>query len=216
MFKKVAITTIALIMTATLSSNAQTIKLPAPQTTGGMALSEAIATRHSTREFDPTRQLSEQQIADLLWSGAGVNRAESGMRTNPTAMNSQEIDLYLFTSEGVYLYDAKANAIEKKADGDHRMLIAGNEQFKQDFVMDAPVAVVMVADLSRFERKADRNASMATLDGGIVCENICLYCSAAGLATVPRVTMDTDGIKALLGLGEQHLVLINNPVGYAK
>lgn len=217
MFKKIAIIVTSLIMTANLSScAAQTISLPSPQTKGGMSLAEALATRHSTREFDASKQLTEQQISDLLWSGAGINRPESKMRTNPTAMNTQEIDLYLFTKDGVYLYDPEGNLLDKKADGDHRALIAGNKQFTQDFVMDAPVSVVVIANLDKFENKSDFNADMATLDAGIACENMLLYCEAAGLATVPRVTMDGPAIRQLLNLPESHLVLINAPVGYAK
>ena len=203
-------------MSITMDLQAQQVALPAPQTTGGMPLNEVLASRHSVREFDSTRSLSAQQISDLLWAGAGVNRPESGMRTNPTAMNTQEVDLYLFTTDGVYLYDAKKNVLEKKTDGDFRALVAGNKQFTQDFVLDAPVSVVFVADVSRFEQPADRNATMATIDAGIACENVCLHCTSAGLATVPRVTMDPEGIKALLNLDDNHLVVINTPVGYAK
>lgn len=195
---------------------AQTIELPAPDTRGGKSLAEAIAQRHSTREFDPKREISGQQMSDLLWSAAGVNRPESGMRSNPTAMNTQEIDLYVFTADGVYLYNALANTLEKRADGDHRALVAGNSKFTQDFVLDAPISVVMVADLGRFETPSDFNHTMAAIDAGIVSENICLYCSAAGLATVPRVTMDAEGIKKLLKLSDAHVPFINNPVGYAK
>jgi hypothetical protein len=57
---------------------------------------------------------------------------------------------------------------------------------------------------------------MAAVDTGIVCENINLFCSAAGFSTVPRATMDSKGISALLNLNENQIPLINNPVGYTK
>ena len=217
MFKSVVSIIATLFMTTTLNTQAQTtIELPAPLTSGGMSLAEALSQRHSTREFDPAKELTSRQISDLLWSAAGINRPESGMRTNPTALNTQEIDLYLFDKDGVYLYDPKANTLVRKAEGDHRALVAGTKAFSQDFVLDAPVSVVLIADLGRFERKGDFNAMMAAMDAGIVSENICLYCSAAGLATVPRATMDKGGINKLLGLSDEHVPMLNNPVGYAK
>lgn len=217
MKRVILIAFLILIMTMNNTTMAQnTIKLPAPATTGGMPLNEALATRHSVREYDSTRLLTDQQLSDMLWCAAGVNRPDSKMRTNPTAMNTQEIDLYLFTAEGVYLYDPFANTLEKKAEGDHRSLVAGNAQFTQDFVMDAPVSVVMVADVARFETPAQRNTAMACIDAGIVSENICLYCASEELATVPRVTMDAEGIQTLLGLPATSMPIINNPIGYAK
>ena len=195
---------------------AQGNQLPQPMNNGGMALSEALDQRHSVREFARGRDVSLQTLSNLLWSAAGINRPETGMRTNPTAMNSQEIDLYVFSCDGVYLYNYKDNRLDKKADGDHRALVAGTKEFSQDFVLDAPFSVVMIADLTRFEHKADRNLSMAMIDGGIVSQNINLFCTANGLATVPRVTMDSDGIRALLALPETSVPVINNPVGYAK
>ena len=200
----------------TMNMTAQTIKLPEPVKTGGMPLSEAIANRHSVREYDTEKTLDRQQLSDMLWSAVGINRPESGMRSNPTAMNSQEIDVYVFDKEGVYLYDPKANELVKKADGDHRALVAGTAAFSQDFVLDAPVSLVMIADLGRFENKGPAINLCAALDAGIVSENVNLFCSANGLATVPRLTMDAEGIKKLLGMSDNHLPLINNPVGFAK
>ena len=200
----------------TTTATAQNIALPTPQTTGGLSLAEALAHRHSTREFDASRTLTPQQLSDLLWSAAGINRPEDGKRTNPTALNSQEIDLYVFDSNGVYLYDPKANSLELKVADDHRALVAGNKAFSQEFVLEAPLSVVMIADLGRFERQDPRIAMMAAMDAGIVSENICLFCSANGLATVPRATMDGAAIISLLGLTDSHLPLLNNPVGFAR
>ena len=154
--------------------------------------------------------------SNLLWSAAGINRPEEGKRTNPTALNTQEIDIYVFTPEGVYLYDFKDNSLRIKAEGDHRALGAGTKAFSQDFVLEAPVSLVLVANVGKFERKNDFNPMMAMADAGIVSQNINLFCAANGLATVPRASMDGDGIRALLNLDASFLPALNNPVGYAK
>ena len=116
-------------------------------------------------------------------------------------------------------YDAKANKLIKKADGDKRELMAsngGNAGFKQDFVLNAPVSLLMVIDYDKFGSSDEKATMMCCVDAGNVSENINLYCQAVGLATVPRATHDTNSIKALLGLTDKQLPIMNNPVGYAK
>lgn len=196
---------------------AQTV-LPAPtHAADGMSLDGALQQRHSIREYDPSRAIDLQTLSNLLWSAAGINRAETNMRTNPTALNSQEIDLYVFNADGVSLYDFKNNALVTVAEGDHRQLLTGLPGgFSQDFVLDAPVSVVMIINLNKFEIPADKGLLMGFTDAGIVSQNINLFCAANGLATVPRATMDSDGIRRLLGLDEHYVPALNNPVGYAK
>lgn len=189
---------------------AQEVSLPAPQKDYGCDFGKAVADRHSTRSFDASKQLSEQQLSNLLWAAAGVNRP-NGYRTNPTAMNRQEIDVYVFTKDGVCLYLPSDNSLRKVAEGDHRQLVAA----QQAFVTSAPVSLVLVANVDKLGEMNQRNLMMASVDAGIVCENINLFCSANGLATVPRASMDAEGIKKLLNLSETQIPIMNNPVGYA-
>ncbi len=199
-----------LILSASTAMNAENINLPAPEMKGGLPVNQALAERHSTREFDSARTLSLQTVSNLLWATCGINRPESGLRTNPTARNFQEVDAYWFDANGVYLYDWKNNVLIEVAKGDHRSLVAGTEQFKQDFVLDAPASVVIVAD------SAKAGLTAALIDAGIACSNINIFCAGNGLATVPRMTMDVNGIQTLLSLPETTLPIMNNPVGYAR
>ena len=192
-----------------LSVSAQDISLPAPDLSEkSMSVVEALKTRHSVREFDATKELSNQQISNLCWAAFGKSR-DDNHRTAPTAMNRQEIRLFVFTKAGVYEYDAKANKLIKKADG-------GNAGFKQDFVLNAPVSLLVVIDYDKFGSSDEKATMMCCVDAGNISENINLYCQAVGLATVPRATHDTNSIKALLGLTDKQLPIINNPVGYAR
>lgn len=52
------------------------------------------------------------------------------------------------------------------------------------------------------------------MDAGYVSQNICLACTALGLATVPRASMDKEQLKSALGLDGQQVLMINHPVGY--
>ena len=196
-------------------TNAQDINLPAPDfSQSSTSTIEALKTRHSVRSFT-NKELTNQQLSNLCWAACGQSRDAQHI-TAPTAMNKQEIRLFVFTKNGAFEYIAKDNKLVKKADGDHRSLIAGGKQFKQDFVMDCPVSLLMVIDFEKFGSQDSHAQMMGCVDAGIVSENINLYCQSVGLATVPRATHDTEGLKALLGLGDKQLPILNNPVGFEK
>jgi len=93
-------------------------------------------------------------------------------------------------------------------------LTAPTAMNRQEFAKSAPVSLVIVADMDKFKSNDRRAQTMVSVDAGIVCQNINIYCEAVGLVTVPRATMDHDAIRKLLGLNENQIPLLNNPVGY--
>lgn len=201
----------AAMIAVSMSSMAQDIKLPAPNTEKkSTTVVEALKTRHSTREF-ATTALSNQELSDLCWAACGMSR-DDNHRTAPTAMNRQEIRLFAFLKNGVYEYNAKTNTLIKKADGDQRNLIGQ----RQASINDAPVSLLMVIDYDIFGSTDEHAMYMTCIDAGIVSENINLYCQSVGLVTVPRAMMDTEGIRKLLKLTDKQLPILNNPVGYPK
>lgn len=212
-----------LTMATTLIMTAQERKLPAPSFNGGMPMNEVVANRHSVREFDSTREISDSTLGQLLWMTAGINRPKaapnppgtSANRSNPTALNRQEIRLFVFDKKGVWEYRPSSHSLTLAMEGDHRNLIAGSKAFSQDFVLEAPVCIVFVADMANLPED-DRTNAMAFVDAGIACENLNLACVSEGIATVPRATMDVDGISKLLGLTSLQIPVMNNPIGYAK
>lgn len=186
------------------------IKLNAPDKTRGTSVMKALSDRHSVREF-ASRELKLQDLSDLLWAANGVNRSD-GKRTAPSALNKQDIDIYVIMAKGAYLYKPSEHVLEQIAAGDHRDAVAG----AQDFVEDAAVCLVLVTDLSRFGSVDDHTLLMGTIDAGLVSQNINIFCSAVGLNTVPRVSMDQAKLKRILKLKDSQRLIMNNPVGYAK
>lgn len=211
---KILFTTLLIALTCA-AVKGQNISLPRPDMEGGMPVNKALAMRHSTREFDASRNLDLQTVANLLWATCGINRPDKGLRTNPTARNFQEIDAYWIDANGAYLYDFKRNELVEVAKGDLRGLIAGGNGFRQDYVLDAPGVVLIVVDSAKLPQ-GPGSETMALIDAGIACENINLFCAGNGLATVPRMSMDVAGIKEALSLPDTSLPVMNNPVGYAK
>lgn len=187
------------------------IVLPPPHTTGGMPLREALAARHSTREFGPAA-LPPQALGDLLWAAFGVNRPDSGRRTAPSAKNWQEIDVYVATEAGVYLYDAPAHALRPVLAGDRRADTGG-----QPFVATAPVNLVYVADDARTGQSTpEERALYSAADAAFIAQNVYLFCAAEGLGCVVRGWVDREALAAAWGLRPQQRVILAQTVGYPK
>lgn len=204
------ILTVLLFITAMHAQELKKIQLNNPDKNRGSSVMKALSDRRSDRAY-ADKALSLQDLSDLLWAANGINRPD-GKRTAPSALNKQDIDIYVIMKEGAYLYDAKSNSLQPIAKGDHRGAVAGG----QDFVKTAPVSLVLVSDLSRFGKITDHVKLMAAVDAGCVSQNINIFCSAVGLATVPRASMDMNALKQILKLTENQLPLMNNPVGYFK
>lgn len=188
------------------------ITLLKPDKSLDVSLMQALSERKSQREF-ADKPLSLEDLSSLLWAANGINR-EDGRRTAPSAVNAQDIDIYVCLANGAYLYNAKQNQLVRVCTNDLRQAVAGRQP------MAAPVFLVLVADVSRYpERMASQRQlveSFACMDAGYVSQNICLYCSAAKLATVPRASMDKEALAKALNLTDSQFPVLNNPVGYMK
>lgn len=196
-----------------MSMNAQKpIKLNAPNKSRGTTVMKALSERHSVRDFS-SKELNLQDLSDLLWAANGINRSD-GKRTAPSAMNKQDVDIYVIMKSGAYLYDAKIHTLKPVVTKDLRGDVAGG----QDFVKVAPVSLVLVSDISRFGSMASKemNTIMGAVDVGTVCQNINLFCAATGLITVPRASMEKEALKQSLKLTDNQILIMNNPVGYPQ
>ncbi|NLK48113.1 MAG: SagB/ThcOx family dehydrogenase [Bacteroidales bacterium] len=200
---KTKILSIILISIGYCSMNAQEIKLPAPDRSGGQPLMKSLNERKSTRSFSE-KDLSDQQLSDLLWAANGFNREDK--RTAPTAMDRQELELYVISKKGVYFYNAKEHKLTLVKGGDHRKS-AG----LQDYVYDAPLNIMIVADM---DKAASQQYSYTNC--GYISQNIYLYCASEGLATVARGSFDKEELHGLLQLSKSQEVLLAQTVGFPK
>ena len=186
------------------------IILPSPQQQGGLPLMEALSKRHSAREFLPDA-LPLKLLSDLLWTAYGINRPEGG-RTAPSALNAQEIDVYVALPEGAYLYDAEKHTLNLVVASDMRRVTG-----YQDFVDEAPLDLVYVADHARMGMvPVERRESYASVAAGAIAQNVYLFSASSGLSTVIRAWLDRSAIADALGLTHDQQVLLSQTVGYAK
>ena len=187
------------------------IKLPSPQMEGGRPLMEVLKDRHSSREFSP-EELPLQILSNLLWAGFGINRPDSGKRTAPTAVNWQNIDIYVALSKGLFLYNAKENILVPVLEEDIRAATG-----TQTFVKDVPVNLVYVADFSRIPRGTEEDKNFySAAHTGFISQNVYLYCASEGLATVVRGLVDREAMAKVMKLRPEQKVMLAQSVGYPK
>jgi SagB-type dehydrogenase family enzyme len=185
------------------------IKLLEPRTSGGRPLMEVLKDRKSIRSFS-NKELSLQELSNLLWAAFGINRPEEGKRTAPSAMNKQEIDIYVAKKDGLYLYNAKKNVLIKILDEDIRGDTGG-----QDFVKDAPLNLVYVADYSKMGGTSQESKDLfSAANTGFISQNVYLYCASEGLGTVVRGWMEKEKLHKKMRLKENQKIILAQTVGY--
>jgi len=192
------------------AQNLETIKLNAPDKTRGSAIMKALNDRQSIREYS-TERLRPQDLSDLLWAANGINRPD-GKRTAPSCRDFRDVEIFVILPEGAFYYNVVEHALTPLSAGDYRDAVASG----QDFVKQAPLSIILVADMTKYGNMSEQSKLMAAIDVGIVCQNINVACAGLGMATVPRGTMDQTILKTALKLTDQHILLIHNPVGYPK
>lgn len=172
---------------------------------------EALQRRASMREFDG-RELDSQVLSDLLWAAAGINRPDVGGRTAPSAMNSQEVQLYAATSHGLFLYEPATHTLNLAAASDVRRVTG-----YQDFVDTAPLDLVYVASHAHMKLvPAAQRERYAFASAGAMAQNVYLYCAANGLATVIRAWFDGRALSEGMGLEADQQLLLCQTVGMPK
>lgn len=189
---------------------AEEIRLLPPQFENNVSLFEALEKRCTERSFSE-KELSLQQLSNLLWAAAGVNRPDSEKRTAPTAHNDQEIDVYVAMKNGLYLYNAKDHVLDFIHANDIR-----RQTGKQKFTGTAPINLIYVSDYEKMKGDEESKKFYSATDTGFISQNVYLYCAAEGLATVVRGWVDREELAVVMNLRSgQHIVLAQT-VGYTK
>jgi len=224
----VGITSLCSVSFDVSAPNLESIKLNPPDKTRGYPLMKTLAVRASATEWSD-RDLSLQDLSDLMWAANGLNRPDENKTTASSALNAHDIDIYVFMSNGVFLYDYRNHELDPVLAGDFRSAAmmqrppwsgtmsgnAGHATVAAE--AEAAIQIVLVSDPDRFRAgTSEQKYEWGAIDTGIISQNISLFCAATGLKTRPRSLIDKAGIKDLLELKEAQYVFLNHPVGYAK
>lgn len=191
-----------------------TIKLSPPQLDSGKSLMQALSERKSDRSF-ASRPIPMEILSNLLWAACGINRPDSGKRTAPSALDQQEIDVYVATAQGLFRYQPQGHTLVQILNQDIRALTG-----KQGYAAEAPVNLIYVADFSGIGLKMilskEEKQFYAAADTGFISQNVYLYCASAGLATVVRGWINKESLAKVMQLKPSQQIMLAQSVGYPK
>ena len=203
-----------------MSKTINPLKLVSPKPYDeGFTLKQAIALRHSSREFSP-QPLSLRHLSELMWAMYGVNRPKDNPhpgRTVPSAMAFYPLSIYVMTEAAVYLYEPIEHKLLPVAEGDHR-----STDGTQSFVAQAPVDIAIFANAAMMHGSdcelnntiRDNIIRMASLDAGAVAQNAYLYCAANSINIVERMAVDVHKLTRLLNVSDESQFIVALSIGY--
>lgn len=151
-----------------------------------MDFNEVIKNRRSVRSFQ-RKPIEREKINKILEAGLWA----------PSAGNTQEWRFIKIENESL-----KGKIAE----------IAGG----QAFIAEAPVVIVLCADLKEIERAyGERGVRLySLLDCGMAAQNLMLTATAEGLGACPVGAFDEETLKALLRLPDNLRPVLIIPMGY--
>ncbi len=194
------------------------LALPEPKFENTLDLFSAFKNRKTTKSFKD-EAISLQKIANIFWVAGGYNRRSPNMRTAPSTLNWQEIEVYGILKEGIFKYQPEAHSLLKIKSEDLRS-VAGF----QEYVHEAPLSLIYVANFEKMEaahgkfrdiNEQDRIFFSAT-DTAFNAENVYIYCAGDSLGCVVRAGVDRDALAEELKLGDSKQVVLGQTIGVPK
>ena len=207
----------------------QVIKLNKPQLDTDFM--KALQTRSSCREYDPNKELSLQQLSNLLWAAYGNNRQNKvrqkhhflAYKTVPSSCAAYPLELYVVNKKGIYLYIPDKDELKLIKEGNF-MSLTGT----QSFVPDCSLNIYFVTNYKKQKEfpnerlanmyKTNNNAMKHSLiDAGIVSQNISVFCEIYGLKSIVRGDLgDAKKMRELLNLDEEREPILAQSIGFFK
>ncbi|MDR0647859.1 MAG: nitroreductase family protein [Synergistaceae bacterium] len=180
-------------------------KLPAPQTSGGMSLFEALKKRQSAPGGDfPTANVTDADLSSVLWAATGLNRGENGWTVPMERGLPPYVDVYAAMASGVFRYDWKTHSLLDVSKKDIRPNIG-----LQNFVAQAPCSLIFVANsesLSAINSEAFR-LQFAAVAAGAMTQDVYLAAAALGLGARYIHSIKEAEIKRELALKDADSVI---------
>ena len=192
---------------AKIDPKAETVALPAPAKTGGMPLMQALAERKTIRDYKPA-ELDAATISEILYAANGVNRPD-GKRTIPTAMNKQDLEVYVALPGAVYHYDAKANKLVRIEAGDFRADLIT----RKDLAANSACILVYAADTTK---NRSPETKYSAIHVGEASQDVYLYAASKGLGTVSLGMYDEAAVRKVFKLDAKMNVILAQAVGFPK
>ncbi|MDR1622504.1 MAG: nitroreductase family protein, partial [Synergistaceae bacterium] len=192
---------LSLLLLAVAASAYADVKLPPPQTEGGMGLFEALKKRASAAGGDfPVAPLELEELSTILWAATGLNRGEKGWTVPMSKGLEPYCKIYAAQDEGIFLYDWRTHSLIEISQENIRAKVGS-----QNFVKTAPCILIVVADgkaLSDNFNEKD-SAEFAAVAAGAMTQDIYLAAAAFEIGTRYIHSMNLEEIHRALSLPEE-------------
>lgn len=154
-----------------------------------------LKNRKTTRNFINNHENEDklQLLSDILWAANGFNREDK--RVIPTAMNEQELKVFLLTNEKVYLYNAEKNELQEYLNKNLFGLFVNTDS--QEFMNRTNCVLLYVSD----------NVEYGAFHAGSAYQNVALYCAEHNIGNVVKGWFDKENIIKELNLNKDSAVI---------
>lgn len=205
----------------TIGNNDVLRQLPSPRKLE-MSLQEALEKRRSSRDFSG-EPIAEEMVAALLWAANGINR-KNFKRTTPSALNWQDVSVYVVQANGIWKYLPKRHAL---------LFIEGKDQREhfgeiKTWMKLASQHLVFVSDVRKTETfttklldktfkvdfsEGELNERARAINVGVKVQAVYLAAVAMGLGCTCRLLVDDQKARELMKLAPDEKIMAICSVG---
>ena len=205
----------------TIGDNDVLRQLPSPRKLE-MTLQEALEKRRSSRDFSG-EPIAEEMVAALLWAANGINR-KNFKRTTPSALNWQDVSVYVVQANGIWKYLPKRHAL---------LFIEGKDQREhfgeiKTWMKLASQHLVFVSDTRKTETfttklidktfkvdfsEGELNERARAINVGVKVQAVYLAAVAMGLGCTCRLLVDDQKARELMKLAPEEKIMAICSVG---
>lgn len=205
----------------TIGDNDVLRQLPSPRKLE-MTLQEALEKRRSSRDFSG-EPIAEEMVAALLWAANGINR-KNFKRTTPSALNWQDVSVYVVQANGIWKYLPKRHAL---------LFIEGKDQREyfgeiKTWMKLASQHLVFVSDARKTETfttklidktfkvdfsEGELNERARAINVGVKVQAVYLAAVAMGLGCTCRLLVDDQKARELMKLAPEEKIMAICSVG---
>ena len=192
---------LALLLLSVGTSAYADVKLPPPQTEGGMGLFESLKKRASAAGGDfPIAPIEPEELSTILWAATGLNRGETGW-TVPMAKGLEPYcKIYVAQDDGIFLYDWRVHGLTEVSKENIRAKVGS-----QNFVKTAPCILIVVADGKALSDNFNEKDAAEFAAVAAVAMTQDVYLAAAALEIGARYihSMNLEEIRRALSLPDE-------------
>lgn len=175
-----------------------------------LAFEEVLSLRHATREYNPEKNLSLEELSTLLFYSAGIrpqkNDSEAIRRFYPSGGARYPLEVYLAIQKvdrinpGIYHYNVKEHLLEILSE-EKEDLAQLKEGLLYPWSRDAGVLFFITAVWDRnFIKYKDRGYRIVLMEAGHLAQNLSLICAALKIGCCNSVGFHNQRINEVLSL----------------